>query len=126
MELANVEKILEITKRIGPNGQLLNVIRECSEMQILLSELLQGGQVNRTVFAEAIADLYVMTNMLAQMYQIPGEELENIAGLKLDNTLKALDEFAKKVAEANAKAKAEAENPSTENIEVKKEETEKE
>ena len=80
----------ELTNRIGLNGQLLNLTKSCSQMAMITTDVLRGVQVSKPVFAEAIADVYVILNAVIQGTQISAAEIEQIATLKLERSLQAL------------------------------------
>ena len=83
MEQKNMEKIEVLVKRWGIPLQLIMTMEECAELSVVCSKLLRT-EVKREKLVDALADMYVMLQTVAGIYGVTGEELEAVAGNKLD------------------------------------------
>lgn len=90
MELKHLEMVSELNNRLGVNGQLLNLNKECAEMQVIVSDMLRGFEVPRNVFVESLADLYVMLNAVVLLYNVSPEEINSVVDFKLSRSLGVL------------------------------------
>lgn len=90
MELKHLEMVFALNNRLGVNGQLLNLNKECAEMQVVTSDLLRGLEVPRNVFVECLADLYVMLNAAVLLYNVSPEEINFVVDAKLSRSLGVL------------------------------------
>ena len=87
MELKYLEMVSALNNRLGVNGQLLNLNKECAEMQVVVSDLLRGFELPRNVFVECLADLYVMLNAAVLLYNVSPEEINFVVDAKLSRSL---------------------------------------
>lgn len=83
MEQKNMEKIGVLVNRWGIPLQLIMTMEECAELSVVCSKLLRS-EVKREKLVDALADMYVMLQTVAGIYGVSGEELEEVAGKKLD------------------------------------------
>lgn len=92
MELKHLEMVSALNNRLGVNGQLMNLNKECAEMQVIVSDMLRGFEVPRNVFVECLADLYVMLNAAVLLYNVSPEEINSVVDFKLSRSLGVLPE----------------------------------
>lgn len=90
MELKHLEMVSALNDRLGVNGQLMNLNKECAEMQVVVSDLFRGFEVPRNVFVECLADLYVMLNAAVLLYNVSPEEINFVVDAKLSRSLGVL------------------------------------
>ncbi len=88
-----------------------NAVRETSEFQMFASEMLCGGEIDRSVFVENVADLYFTVNSLNFLYGISAEELDNVLEAKLENSLRLMRENAAREKAALEKTAQESSAP---------------
>ena len=87
MGLKHLEMVSALNNRLGVNGQLMNLNKECAEMQVVVSDLLRGYELPRNVFVECLADLYVMLNAAVLLYNVSPEEINFVVDAKLSHSL---------------------------------------
>ena len=87
MELKHLEMVSALNNRLGVNGQLMNLNKECAEMQVVVSDLFRGLEVPRNVFVECLADLYVMLNAAVLLYNVSPDEINFVVDAKLSRSL---------------------------------------
>ena len=83
MEQANIEKITTLVERWGVPLQLILTMEESAELTKLCSKLLRGP-VQRPDIVDNLADTYVMLQTMCLIYGVNSQELEAVAGNKLD------------------------------------------
>ena len=86
MEQKNLEKIDTLVRRWGVPLQLILTMEEASELATVCSKVLRGYGT-REKLVDSLADMYVMLQTMCMVYGVTPEELEAIAGNKLDTGL---------------------------------------
>lgn len=90
MEQKHLEMVSTLNAKLGANGQLLNLNKECAEMQVIVSDMLRGFDVPRSVFVGGLADLYVMLNAVVLLYHVTPAEINALIDGKLSRSLEFL------------------------------------